>query len=186
MRVIGGFAKGRTLLSFKGLQIRPTSDKVRESIFNILAGVPITYRVLDLFAGTGAMGIEAISRGVKDVVFVESDIKAVRIIKKNLVKCGFSTKARILRMDCLEAIRYLAHKGSRFDLVFFDPPYDYPLTVDTLEYMSEKDLLATRATVVVEASRRIPLDVLSITMELSKTRIYGDTAIYFFNKDLGA
>lgn len=123
MRVIAGKAKGRNLAAPKGRITRPTSDRVREALFSILQVRVPGSRVLDLYAGSGALGIEALSRGAGAATFVDRDVRAVAIIRMNLAACGFGHQATILRDDVLRALRALAARGETFDLVFFDPPY---------------------------------------------------------------
>jgi 16S rRNA (guanine(966)-N(2))-methyltransferase RsmD len=204
MRVIGGTRKGKRLASFRCPSIRPTSDKVREAVFNVLergkAFKPTSdkvreavfnvlergkafKRVLDLFAGTGAMAIEALSRGSGEAVFVERDTRAVSVIKRNLKTCGLEDRARVLRRDVIGAIRYLSLRGERFGLVFIDAPYGQgALTVDTLRALAEKGLLEPDAKVVCEVSRRDPaIDTTGIkSIELIQQKKYGDTIVYFF------
>jgi 16S rRNA (guanine(966)-N(2))-methyltransferase RsmD len=186
MRVIGGTRKGRKLVSFKCPSIRPTADKVREAVFNVLErGGPFN-KVLDLFAGTGAMGIEALSRGSGQAVFVERDGAAVSVIRKNLRACGFEEKARVLKRDAISSIRYLCRRGERFDLAFIDAPYgEGTLTVATLKAVADKGLLdpdAPNPMVVCETSKRAPAINLTELKGLEQVRkkLYGDTMVYFF------
>ena len=158
MRIIGGTAKGRRLASFRGMSIRPTTDKVREAIFNILPR-PFTFKnVLDLFAGTGAVGIEALSRGAETVTFVDNDPKAVKIIRKNLETCGFSDMASIINMDIQPSLTLLNKKGEQFDLIFIDPPYHASLTGTALHCIEERGLLNKTGILVVESSKRMIWD----------------------------
>ena len=184
MRIIGGTAKGRRLASFRGMYIRPTSDRVREAIFNILqrskdAGFPFK-KVLDLFAGTGAVGIEALSRGAETVTFVDNDPTAVKIIRKNLETCGFSGMTSIINMDVQPSLTLLDKKGERFDLIFIDPPYHASLTGTALNCIEEKGLLNKAGIVVVESSKRMIWDGELKDMELFDRRKYGDTVVSFY------
>jgi 16S rRNA (guanine(966)-N(2))-methyltransferase RsmD len=184
MRIIGGTAKGRRLASFRGMSIRPTSDRVREAIFNILqrskdAGFPFK-KVLDLFAGTGAVGIEALSRGAETVTFVDNNPKAVKIIRKNMETCGFSNMASIINMDVQPSLTLLNKKGERFDLIFIDPPYHASLTGTALNCIEETGLLNKAGIVVVESSKRMIWDGELKGMELFNRRRYGDTVVSFY------
>jgi 16S rRNA (guanine(966)-N(2))-methyltransferase RsmD len=123
VRIIAGTHRGHRIAAPKGRTTRPTSDRVRESLFNILGPVDGA-EALDLFAGSGALGLEALSRGAADCVFVESDREACRTIGANLDKLGF--EARTGRVLCEDALRHLARERGTFDLVLCDPPYDYP------------------------------------------------------------
>ncbi|MBI5888012.1 MAG: 16S rRNA (guanine(966)-N(2))-methyltransferase RsmD [Deltaproteobacteria bacterium] len=186
MRIVGGTCKGRGLSSFKGLSIRPTSDKVREAVFSILfhyagSGFSGTFRrTLDLFAGTGAMGIEALSRGSAEAVFVDKDPKSAAVIQKNIELCGLSGRASVVRKDVLDAVRLLSMKGERFDLIFIDPPYDSSLTARTLKEIDEQGLLGAGGMVVAETSKRKPLELTLANLTLVDERRYGDTLVYFF------
>ena len=145
MRVITGKARGRRLREPKGMDIRPTTDMVKEAVFNILQFELEGARVLDLFAGTGQLGIEALSRGAAEAVFVDGSSAAVKIVRENLKLCGF--EARVLQGD---AIDYLPSLG-RFDVVFLDPPYDSGLLEKALEVIENVDLLSNGGIIVCES-----------------------------------
>lgn len=145
MRVITGKARGRRLHEPKGMDIRPTTDMVKEAVFNILQFELEGARVLDLFAGTGQLGIEALSRGAAEAVFVDGSSAAVKIVRENLKLCGF--EARVLQGD---AIGYLPSLG-RFDVVFLDPPYDSGLLEKALEVIENVDLLSDGGIIVCES-----------------------------------
>jgi 16S rRNA (guanine(966)-N(2))-methyltransferase RsmD len=182
MRVAGGTCKGRRLASFRGRSIRPTSDKVREAVFDMLPGYPGCAGgggVLDLFAGTGAMGIEAMSRGAARAVFVDSDAGAVAVIRKNLDACGLSN-AVVMRADALAAIRALSRKGEGFSLIFIDPPYGSPLAEAALAAIDASGVLAPGGVAVAETSRRSPLEAAFKNLKKRDERRYGDTIVYFF------
>lgn len=177
MRVVAGSSKGKRLSTLKGLSIRPTSDKVRESIFNILGQGFHFNHVFDLFAGTGAMGIEALSRGAEGAVFVDKDNSAVNLIKKNLDICGFEDRAKVIKMDVIQALNI---KHLAFDLIFIDPPYEAGLTDTVLKLIDRSEMLAKDGVVVSETSKRIiSKPVLSNLVEFDK-RQYGDTVVTFY------
>lgn len=181
MRIIGGTAKGRRLVSFRGMSIRPTTDKVREAIFNILPR-PFTFKnVLDLFAGTGAMGMEALSRGAEKVIFVDSDMKAIKIIKKNLELCKLTDKAVIIDRDVQSALDLLSRKGEKFDLIIIDPPYNTSLMGIALNHIGEKGLLDANGLIVAESSKRMIWDREVKGLRLFDRRRYGDTVVSFYN-----
>ncbi len=139
MRVIGGAARGRRLAAPPGRGTRPTPDRVREALFNILGHAVRGAAVLDLYAGSGALAIEALSRGARSAVFVESDPAAVSCLRRNLENLGFESQGRIIKGDSLAYVRKMASGSGSFDLIFADPPY----TMDTNFYRS---LLATVGT----------------------------------------
>ncbi|OGP24814.1 MAG: 16S rRNA (guanine(966)-N(2))-methyltransferase RsmD [Deltaproteobacteria bacterium GWB2_42_7] len=180
MRIIGGTAKGRRLASFRTSSIRPTTDRVRESIFNILPLHFELMHVLDLFAGTGAMGLEALSRGAKSATFIDSDPQAVKVIKKNLELCGFTKKAVIITRDVKASLNLLSKKREQFELIIIDPPYDTSLMGITLNLIGEKELLAKNGIVVAESSKRMVWDGEVKGIELFDRRKYGDTVVSFY------
>lgn len=123
MRVIAGSARRRNLISPAGDSTRPTTDRIKETLFNILQGEVPDARFLDLFSGSGGIGIEALSRGSKQCIFVENGREAVHCIKTNLKNTGFSGKSQIMAMDVMQALRRLDQLGQPFDIIFMDPPY---------------------------------------------------------------
>lgn len=180
MRIVSGTVKGRKLCAIKGLKIRPTSDKVRESVFNIL-GIEFHYKnALDLFAGTGAMGIEALSRGAENAVFVDNNSSSVRIIKKNLCICNFLEKAKVFETDIIPALNLLSKNKERFDLIFIDPPYKAGLTEITLEMIDKKNLLTDNGIIVSEISKKNKVDAALENLYKFDTRQYGDTVVEFY------
>lgn len=180
MRIVGGALKGRVLSSFKGMSIRPTSDKVREAVFNILPRDFPFKRVLDLFAGTGAMGIEALSRGAEEAVFIDSDSRAAELVRKNLASCGIAGAGAVYKRGAAGAVRFLSGRGAKFDLIFIDPPYASALAEETLKEIDASGLLNEGALVVVETSKRVPLGAKPENLRLTDERRYGDTLVYFF------
>jgi 16S rRNA (guanine966-N2)-methyltransferase len=190
MRVVGGKLKGRQLASFRGRSIRPTSDKVREAVFNLLGSRRAEgfESVLDLFAGTGAMGIEALSRGAARAVFVDNDARAVSIIKKNLEACGIGAtgrgaSAKVFKRDVHSMIRSLSGRSERFDLIIIDPPYNSSLTEDVLKGAGLGSLLSPGGFVVAETSRRSPALSIPEGLEPVSEKKYGDTLVYLFKRE---
>ncbi len=168
MRVVAGAFKGRRLQAPRGSRTRPTADRVREALFSILGDVS-GLRVLDLYAGSGALGIEALSRGAAAATFVERDPRAVAALRRNLESVG--SEAEVRRQD---ALRFLEAAEPAFDLVFLDPPYDS--AVRLAEPLSKRlpAVLTDEARIVTESDKRAPLE-LSLPLELE--RVYGDTRI---------
>jgi 16S rRNA (guanine966-N2)-methyltransferase len=165
VRIVAGRYKGRTLYAPRGSAVRPTSDKIRGAIFNVLGDIE-GLRVLDLFAGTGALGIEALSRGVADATFVDTDPAPAQ---RNLDAIGVASKVQ--RVD---ALRFLANTIARFDLVFLDPPYSSPPSLGAGLTQSLPAVLSNDARIVTESDKRNPLD-LGYPVEFE--RDYGDTRI---------
>lgn len=167
-----------------GLSIRPTGDKVREAVFNIISRPGDDFgfrRVLDLFAGTGAMGIEAVSRGADEAVFVDADPASIAIIRKNLTLCGIED-ARVYCSGASVAVNRFAMKHEAYDLIFIDPPYASTLAVDTLQAIDSSNILSDNGLCVVETSKRTPLDVRLKGLLLADERHYGDTLVYIFKR----
>lgn len=177
MRIISGSAKGRRLATLKGRDIRPTSDKIRQAIFNMLDSDWESAAALDLFAGTGALGIEALSRGARIAVFVDDDRHAVEIIKKNLEICNFSQKGRVFQKNALHGLSFLDRLGFQFDLVFIDPPYGFGMAQKILKTMFETNLLAPTGIIVVEYDKKEELAVPPGLRAVKETRQYGRTMI---------
>lgn len=176
MRVITGTARGRRLKEPKGMEIRPTADQVKEAVFNIIQFDIEGRRVLDLFAGTGQLGIEALSRGAAEVVFVDESTAAVRLVRENLETCGF--KARVEQTD---ALRYLAH-APRFDLVLLDPPYDSGLLDRALEIIQNVDILTEGGIIVCESRREKSMPELRAPYARTLERRYGKIQITVYRK----
>ena len=162
MRVIAGKFRSRHLQSLKGLDLRPTSDRLRETLFNILGDLVVGSRFIDAFAGTGAVGIEALSRGACEVVFIEKHAPAVALIKKNLASLQIKEGARILSIDVLHALQALAqeYSGSTVppQILFLDPPYDHAADYDrVLSFLGSATLLSEGSLVIAEHRRNFAL-----------------------------
>ena len=181
MRIIAGQWRGKTLRSVKGMATRPTSDRVRESLFNILSLRIRDANVLDLFAGTGALGIEALSRGAKSAVFVDESKEAAAVIRKNLEECRLMEKARIIRWNIARNLNCLNRYDKHFDLIFMDPPYHSGLIAPALAHLTAENCLADSACIVIEhdISEDISEDIRHFY--LSDQRKYGRTFISFLN-----
>lgn len=180
MRVISGSVRGRRLLTPKGSRVRPTADRVKEALFNILAARFDTFeglKVLDLFAGTGNLGIEALSRGAGHALFVDSHRESVHLIEKNLAITGFSEQSRVIGKEVAAALRQLTAEGALFDLVFLDPPYRQGLAEKTLAALTDSRLLTGGAVVVAEHDPRetVPDNIGRLTV--IDRRRYGDTCL---------
>ena len=174
MRVTGGNLRGRRLRSPQG-GLRPTSDRVREAVFARLDDID-GCAVLDLYAGTGALGIEAVSRGATTAVFVERAVRCLSVLRANVTALGSGADTRVVADDAPRAVKRLARAGQRFDLVFVDPPYASGETARALEAIAGSDVLTDGAMVVVESGRRqppVPVPGLAVLDE----RRYGDTLI---------
>lgn len=183
MRIIAGTAKGRKLVPIKGKGIRPTSDKIRQAIFNILNLDWDGARVLDLFAGTGALGIEALSRGASEAVFIDHHPYAIETIKKNLSLCGFPERGRVFKNNPLHGLSFLEKPGLLFDVIFMDPPYGQGMARKTLELLAQRNLMKPDGVVVVECDRAEILSSPAGFQVQGEKRVYGRTTVYFFEKE---
>lgn len=177
MRIVGGIYKGRVLKSFDGLDIRPTSDMARESLFNILRYQVIDARFLDLFSGTGAMGLEALSRGAKSVTLNDFSKKSLAIIKENATKLGVINQVEIKNYDALYFIRACREK---FDVIFLDPPYGNDISEQVLNEIST--ILSDDGVVVFENENGF--NGRANGLKITDERKYGRARFTFFKKEL--
>ncbi|MGE5753125.1 MAG: 16S rRNA (guanine(966)-N(2))-methyltransferase RsmD [Deltaproteobacteria bacterium] len=179
MRIVAGKWRGRPLRAPKGLAVRPTTDRVREAIFDILGERVSGTSVLDLFAGSGALGLEALSRGASRAVFVEPDPAAFAVLKKNVESLG-AGDSEAWPLDYRQALRRLRARSMRFDLVFLDPPYRKGLAPDSAAVLSRAGLVREGGSVVVEEAFRAPEASFPEGWVLSTDRRYGDTRVMLF------
>lgn len=180
LQVIGGTLKGKRLFAPDGRDIRPTAGRVREALFNILADKIPYAAVLDLYAGTGAMGIEALSRGAYRAVFVDTGPDALAAIEKNIRVCNLSFNARVVNRDATTDLSDLATPGRRFDIVFIDPPYRQKLINATLQALARSDLLNTEAVIIAEHSKheRVTPEICAANgFDLKDHRKYGKSLV---------
>ena len=190
MRIISGLARGRKLLTpGKSHSIRPTTDRAREALFSIIGSKIMSARVLDLYAGTGALGLEAFSRGAKQVVFIEKQNKALDLIKQNCSLCCMGLKN--IQDDDLLIIRHdlsrglpLKHpvfeKSKGFDLIFLDPPYTKGLAEESLLFLDNFEFLAPTALIIAEESSSETLPESFSRLTIADQRKYGDTGFWFY------
>ncbi|HEX9190480.1 MAG TPA: 16S rRNA (guanine(966)-N(2))-methyltransferase RsmD [Candidatus Deferrimicrobiaceae bacterium] len=180
MRIVAGRWGGRPLRAPRGLSVRPTTDRVREAVFGILGDRVDGASVLDLFAGTGAMALEALSRGASDAVLVESSPEALPALRGNVEALGAS-EAVCLPLDYRKAIRRLSSKGRRFSLVFLDPPYGRGLVGRSAAEIHRAGILSPGAVVVAERAARDPEESVPEGWEERTDRRYGDTRITLYD-----
>jgi 16S rRNA (guanine(966)-N(2))-methyltransferase RsmD len=180
MRVITGTARGVQLKTPEGIQTRPTSDRVKEALFSIIQFDVPGKRVLDLFGGTGQLGIEALSRGAKSAVFVDAGDKACKLIRENLHRCKMDNNAQIIRADYLQ---YLQTCRDKFGLIFLDPPYAEVFLENALKRITEIDILESGGIIVAErpVGKDLPWDFPGYSR--SKDYKYGNTLLTLYRKD---
>lgn len=183
MRIIGGSAKGRRLHAPKGPAVRPTASRVKESLFNILPRDFSGLKVLDLYAGSGNLSIEALSRGAARAVLVDSSARSTQAIKKNLRRFGLTGKADVWLAPVARALRALAKRGAAFDVIFLDPPYDRGLIEPSLEMIARLDLLSASGVMVAEHSAREEIRSRIDGLILYDQRRYGDTLLSFLRRE---
>jgi 16S rRNA (guanine966-N2)-methyltransferase len=180
MRIISGQVKGQRLSVPKGFQVRPTGDRVREALFSSLGSRVFDTSVLDLFAGSGSLGLEALSRGARYAVFVEHSRRVHSVLRQNISQLKFDSKAKSIQVDALKALKLLEQENRQFDLVFLDPPYlrnkPESLVETALFQMIQGSLLASGATVVAEHPGNREIIVPDILRSVAK-KDYGDTAL---------
>ena len=182
MRVGGGAAKGRRLSVPKGRAVRPTAARVKDSLFNILPRDFSGMKVLDLFAGTGNLSIEALSRGAAHALLVDRSARAAAAIKDNLRRLGFAGQAEVWIAPVARSVRTLSRQKATFDYIFIDPPYDRGLAQRSMRIIAEGDLLRSSGTLVVEHSAREMLQPSCGALQLHDQRRYGDTRLSFYGR----
>ena len=180
MRVIAGSCRGRRLCGPQGATLRPTSDKVREALFSILGDRVPGCRFLDLYAGTGAVGIEALSRGATAVTFVETDSNTVQLMRKNLAACQFTEAADVRVGSAQQFFQHPDRWNGPYDLVFADPPYADAAAVDLVLRGWVLGLLAPDGRMIIEQDARAQLPARTETAELLRRYRYGDTALFVY------
>ena len=177
MRVTTGLARGRKLVAPQGLDTRPSSDMTKQAVFNIVQNYVEGSTFLDLFAGSGQMGIEALSRGAKHAVFVDASPKAIQAVRENLAHCGFADKAKVAQMD---AQSFLKSTTTRFDLAFLDPPYQQQIIDAVLPAVVQQ--MAPGGIILCETERNEQLPEQAGDYALTKTYFYGKAEITAYRR----
>lgn len=181
MRIIGGTHRGRIIKMPKGRATRPTQDRVREAIFNIIRERIPESSALDLYAGSGAFGIEALSRGARAATFVDNSVSSVKAIKSNLLSMGYAApRAQVFKKDGVGAIEAFGKVSAKFDIIFIDPPYHRGLAKNALLKIDACDILAQNSFVIAEHFAKDPMPDEIGKLSRSKRRKYGDTVISFY------
>lgn len=181
MRIISGERRGLKLYSLEGDQTRPTLDRVKESLFNILDSKQINYEnVLDLFSGSGALGIETLSRGANKVVFCDKSKLSIEVIKKNLDKAKYLDKSDILNEDYIISLEKLNNKQKKFDIIFLDPPYNMGMGIKAIELISQYNMLKDNGIIVLETNDEEYIQKKIGIYEIVDIRKYGKVRVYLF------
>jgi 16S rRNA (guanine966-N2)-methyltransferase len=181
LRIISGDLKGKKLRSIKGTKTRPTSDRLRESIFNIIAFNVEDTCILDLFAGTGAFAIEALSRGSKFAVFIDISKNAISSITENIKSCSLGNRAKVIKWDINKNLNCVEHSNPAFDLVFMDPPYNQNFLKPTLLSLHLSCCMKKGCLIIIEHSLREPIPKEPAVFEIADQRKYGKTLVSFLN-----
>ena len=175
MRIISGSVRGKALLTPPGLHTRPTIARVKESVMSIIQMHIQDADVLDLFAGSGQMGLECLSRGAKSCVFCDNDKGAVDVLKKNISFCGFEKSSRVIPSDFENALRSL--QSQQFDVILLDPPYNTPILTKALQKIAAFDILRTHGIIVCESARDFLPDIPQAPYAKLKEYKYGTVAV---------
>ena len=184
MRVISGVARGTKLNSIDSTDTRPTLDRVKEALFNIIQNIIDDSIVLDLFAGSGAIGIECISRGAKKAYFCEKSHEAVKMIRQNIEKTRFTDKSEILQQDYKKSLKNYSVRNIKFDIVFLDPPYKNDIAVDAVQDIIELGLLRKNGVIIIETDEkeRELKELEKLQVEVYDLRKYGRVNLIFLNR----
>ncbi len=185
MRIIGGTMRGTKLFTLEGLNTRPTLDRVKESLFNILNFDLKDSTVLDLFAGSGALALESVSRGATKVFLCDKSKEAIKIIEKNIEKTKAESKVHLLNMDYCDALNKLKNDKQKFNIIFLDPPYESLFAEDAIEKIEKYGLLEDDGKVIIETDNTEKvlknIDSKLDSLELKDTRKYGRVSLLFFS-----
>ena len=180
MRIIAGEKKGLPLKAVPGESTRPTADKVKEAIFNMIGPYFQGGFGLDLYAGSGSLGIEALSRGLSKVIFVDRDLKAVQTIKLNLKRTQYENSAEVYRNEAKAALKALKNRNMQFSYIFLDPPYHRNSLAEEIELIFQYQLLHADGKVIVEHAAKLELPITIAGFQKQKFEMYGNTAISIY------
>jgi len=184
LRVIAGEFKGKKLIPIKGAKIRPTSDKIKAAIFNILGSSIKDKKILDLFSGTGALGIEAISRGAEFCIFMDNDKYPISVINKNVSLCRIENRTEIIKRDIIGSDKVINYANYPFDIIFLDPPYKENIIDTVIKKISKTVFENLQVTIIAEHSIKTKPPQIITPFILYDTRRYGNTAISFFSSGI--
>ena len=182
LRIISGKARGTKLNTLEGIETRPTLDRVKESLFNILQNRIYDSKILDLFAGSGAIGLELLSRGAKEAILCDNSYKAVQIIKENVIKTHFEDQTKIINNDYKNTLDML--KDEKFDIIFLDPPYESQFDIQAIKIIIDNDMLSKEGIIILETDnekeKKEMIDKLDINVY--DLRSYGRVSLFFLNR----
>lgn len=179
MRIITGKARGLKLITPKNMDVRPTSDRVKESFFNIIGTKIVGTHVLDLFAGTGNLGLEAWSRGAEKIVFIDESQTSLQLVRSNIAKAKAEKDTKVIKGNAVKIIADLAANGEKFDFIFCDPPYNKGLPAKIIEQAAKHDIVSLGGYLIIEHSQHESLPELPVKFEIIRCEKYGETLISF-------
>ncbi|MDU2197518.1 MAG: 16S rRNA (guanine(966)-N(2))-methyltransferase RsmD [Peptostreptococcaceae bacterium] len=180
MRVISGKARGLKLDTPKNQDVRPTTDRVKESLFNMINSYIMDSNILDLFAGTGSLGIECLSRGAKNCVFVDKSKDSINIVRSNVKKARVENESTILNVDFKDAVKRLSTQNQKFDVIFMDPPYYENMFIECLKSIDKFNLLDEDGIIVVEHDTKDLFEDSIGRLNKSREKKYGNTTLTFY------
>ncbi len=180
MRVICGIAKGRRLKAPAGLNTRPVTDMIKEALFNVWGARVEEAQVLDLFAGSGSVGIEALSRGAKKVIFVDNDNAAIKVIRENLDHCQFRSGFEIYRSDVFQALKRVKNLDLKFDLIYIDPPFSQERIFEpVMDAVSQAGILADEGLIVIRTPRQKDMPSFHPLLRY-RHKVYGESGLHYY------
>ena len=180
LRVISGKARGLKLDTPKNQDVRPTTDRVKESLFNMISSYIMDSNILDLFAGTGSLGIECLSRGAKNCIFVDKSKDSINIVRSNIKKARVENESMILNVDFKGAVKKLSTQNQKFDVIFMDPPYYENMFIECLKSIDEFNLLDEDGIIVVEHDTKDLFEESIGRLNKSREKKYGNTTLTFY------
>lgn len=183
MRIVGGIYSSRHLVTRKGSDTRPTLDKVREAVFSSLGGMFEGGSVLDLYAGSGAVGLEALSRGMDHAVFADIARDAIEAVRTNIASLNVKDQTEVFQMKDMKVLQKLAEGLRKFDLVYLDPPYDHQHNNEILAFLAEHDMVCKGGRVVIESHKEEVYDQVFGTLHPYREKIYGISKITYYRAD---
>ncbi len=182
MRVIAGCAKGKRLKAPSGNTTRPITDMIKEALFNVIGPQIQDARFLDLFSGSGSVGIEALSRGAQQVIFIDNNPGAVRIIYENLDNCGFGDDYEVYCNDVLRGLNVLHKNGAKFDYIYVDPPFTVEgIFMDVMKKLDQVDLLQPQGTIIIRTRRHKELPQAFSRLIKYRHNYYGESAMHYYS-----
>jgi 16S rRNA (guanine966-N2)-methyltransferase len=187
VRVISGTARGKRLKAPRGINTRPITDMIKEALFNVIGDKIVAASLLDLFAGSGSVGIEALSRGAQMVIFIDNNIKSVQTIRENLRNCGFKENFELYRNDVFRAIEILQQRQIKFDYIYADPPFTVASIFNPfLIAMDKSSLLTNEGTLIIRSPRKMNLNVELSRIEEYRLDNYGESTLHYYrlNKEV--